>query len=210
MGITVRGAPPRCQYARVPGPAGARHAHSDPGLPQAPVFTAPETQVACGHTPNSGPCRYPGCCDNHKAPVQAPAKKPPLVVNPANPQAYRSILRAHTREPDAPNPWLTRRQIAQGAWDAGRWSFCRLTLVVKKKTVVPSGAPRARQHARDVTPSPDPDREAAGIFSEAPLAHPMRIRHRPCGGFLTLSGFGDATGSCQMTAGSCTIHPTTR
>jgi len=133
MGITVRGAPPRCQYARVPGPAGARHAHSDPGLPQAPVFTAPETQVACGHTPNSGPCRYLGCCDNHKAPVQAPAKKPPLVVNPADPQAYRSILRAHTREPDAPNPWLTRRQIAQGAWDAGRWSFCRLTCVVKKE-----------------------------------------------------------------------------
>lgn len=210
MGITVRGAPPRCQYARVPGPAGARHAHSDPGLPQAPVFTVPETRVACGHTPNSGPCRSPGCCDNHKAPVQAPAKKPPLVVNPANPQAYRSILRAHTREPDAPNPWLTRRQIAQGAWDAGRWSFCRLTCVVKKedRCAIRGAEGAAACQRRD--PDPDPDREAAGIFSEAPLAHPMRIRHRPCGGFLTLSGFGDATGSCQMTAGSCTIHPTTR
>ena len=155
-------------------------------------------------TPQFGPCRHPGCCDNHKAPVQA--LKAAAWSTRQTRKRIDQPARIHgNRRPNR----LTRRQIAQGAGMPGAGALSA-NPCGKRRPLLPSGAAGARQHARDVTPSPDPDREAAGIFSEAPLAHPMRIRHRPCGGFLTLSGFGDATGSCQMTAGSCTIHPTTR
>ena len=78
-----------------------------------------------------------------------PGPKPPSQDNPMTYARMRLPPPPRTCQPvqDLPIPANVKADCSD-AWAPGRWSFCRLTHVVKQETMLPSGAPKARYHTR--------------------------------------------------------------